>query len=142
METLITIIDFLILGLIIISPIILLIVLEKTNIKYSNIYYFFIGLFISGGLIYFFAWWTDKSSFILLEHYGYKIYGINETESYKNVLPQNIERVKELKNSIMGISWVLKAIFGFIIFIPYLLIIYVANKFWQKFRQSQAGARL
>lgn len=132
METFIAIIDFLIFGLIVVTPILLLFFLKKLNIKNTYIYYFLIGLLVSGGIIYFFAWWTDKSNLILLEHYGYNIYGMNNVESYKEVLPENIEQVKKIEQSAMGIGWTLKAILGFVVLIPYLLLVYIGNKLLEK----------
>ncbi|MCL2131799.1 MAG: hypothetical protein FWH36_05025, partial [Lentimicrobiaceae bacterium] len=104
METFITIIHILILGLIVASPILLLVVLKKLNIRFYAIYYFLIGLLLMGGMAYFFAWWTDKSDNMLLEHYGYNMDAMNDTERYGNVLPENIKRVKEIEFSTMGVG--------------------------------------
>ena len=128
METFIIITYFLILGLIMTIPILLFVVFRKSNVKCPYIYYFLTGLLFLSVIICFFAWWGDKSSFILLEYYGYNIEGMSEIERYEKILPENIERVKKIENSIMGIGWPLKAIFGFLIFAPYLLIVYIGNK--------------
>jgi len=125
METFIMIVSFLILGLIVASPILLLVVLKKLNIRFYAVYYFLIGLFLMGGMMYIFAWWGYKSDNMLLEHYGYNMDAMNETERYGNVLPENIKRVKEIEISVMGIGYPLKSIFGFITFIPYLLVVYI-----------------
>ena len=127
MEILITISNFLILGLIIISPILLLIILKRLKTKRTLIIYSLISLFILGVLMWIFAWWADKSDMILLKHYGYNIDGMNDTEFYGNVLPENRERVDNLVTSIMGIGWPLKAIFGFVMTIPYLIFIYIGK---------------
>ncbi len=71
-------------------------------------------------LIFVFAAWADISNLILLNHYGYSVDGMN----YENVLPENRERVDNLATSIMGIGWPLKAIFGFVMIIPYLIFVY------------------
>ena len=118
METLIAIIDFFILGIIIATPILLLTILKKSNHRSYSIIYFMIGIILSGLIIWLFAWWTDISNSILLKHYGCNVLGINTTELYKNVMPSDLERVWNIENSMMGIGWPLKAIFGFIIFIP------------------------
>ena len=136
MEIFITILNFLILGMIIAIPIILLIVLKKFNIKYYFIYYFLIGLFLLGVVSYFFAWWADKSDMMLLEYYGFNFDAMNDTERYGNVLPENMERVKSIEISIMGIGWTLKAIFGFVIFLPYLLFVFIGDKLLQLIRYS------
>jgi len=137
METYIAIIDFLILGLIMATPILLLVYFKKSNTKHSCIYYFLIGLLVSSGIICCFAWWTDKSNLILLEHYGYTFH-VNTTKSYENVLPENIERVKNMETSIMGVGWPLKAILGFIVFIPYLLLVYIGNKLLKKIKNEKS----
>ena len=55
-----------------------------------------------------------------MKYYGYD-FGImgNEIDRLKNVDPKNIETVKQLKISIMGIGWPLKAIFGLVLLIPF-----------------------
>ncbi len=82
-------------------------------------------------LIPLFAWWTYYSDLILLEHYGYNIDGMSETERYGKVASENIITVKELEISIMGIGWTLKAVFGYILYLPYLLICYMFRGFFE-----------
>ena len=53
-------------------------------------------------------------------------------ESYENVLPQNIQKVKKIEKSVMGIGWTLKAMFGFIMYIPYLLAVFIVRIIWEK----------
>ena len=72
-----------------------------------------------------FAWWTDKSNRILLAHYGYNIDGMNETEFYEKVLPENMERVKGLESSINGVGWSLKALMTLEFYSPYLMFSYL-----------------
>ncbi len=127
METIIKIADWLILGLIISTPILLLLTLEKLNTKRTFLVYFLTGLIVLGILIFAFSWWCDKSNMILLRNYGYNIDGMNNIEIYGKVSPTNMEQVKELETSIMGIGWPLKAIFGYVFAIPYLLFIYLGK---------------
>jgi hypothetical protein len=127
MEILMTITNFLILGLIIISPILILIFLKRSNNKRTPIKYFLISFFILAVLIWIFAWWGDKSDMILLNRYGYNYDGLNDNERFRNVLEENINKVKGLETDIMGIGWPLKAIFGFIITIPYIIFVYFGN---------------
>jgi len=126
-ETLITISNFLILGLIIIAPILILIILKKLKTKRTVIIYSLIGLSVLGILLLFFAWWSHESNLILLRHYGYNIDGMCETEFFGNVLPENMDKVKRLETSIMGIGWPVKAIFGFVMTIPYLIFVYIGK---------------
>lgn len=127
METLITISNFLILGLIIFSPILILVILKKLKIKRTLIIYSLISLLVLGALIWIFAWRDDKSDMIILEHYGYNNYGWTETERFQNVAQENFEKVKSLEANSMGIGWPLKAIFGFVMTVPYLIIVYLGK---------------
>lgn len=120
METIITIINFVLLGLIISLPILTIIRLRKSNSRKLAVKYFLIGLFLMAFLISIFAAWGDFSNLILLNHYGYSVDGMN----YENVLPENRERVDTLATSLMGIGWPLKAMFGFVMTIPYLIFVY------------------
>jgi hypothetical protein len=127
METRITISSFFILGLIIIAPILILIILKRLKTKRILIIYSLISLFILGILIVFFAWWANKSDMILLEHYGYNWEGWNDAERFKNVNSENLEIVNNILISVMGIGWPVKAFFGFVMFIPYLIIVYIGK---------------
>ena len=125
METIITIINFGILGLIISLPILTITRLRKSNTRKMTVRYILIGLSLMAFLIPIFAAWGDFSNMILLNHYGYSIDGMN----YENVLPENRERVETLVTSLMGIGWPLKAMFGFVVTIPYLIFIYFGKMF-------------
>lgn len=129
-----TIVDFLVFGLIIIAPILTLIILKKLKTKWTLIIYSLISLFILGILMLIFAWWADKSNMIYLEHYGYNWDGWDDAERFKNVAPANIERVKSILRSVMGIGWPVKAFFGFVMFIPYLIIVYIGKIVINKIR--------
>ena len=111
-----------ILGLIIASPIFIIFKLKRA----LKVYYL-LSLIILGVLVWIIAWWSDKSSLILLEHYGYNYDGLNNIERFQNVAVGNIENVKNLETSIMGIGWPLKAIFGFLMTIPYLIFINIVK---------------
>lgn len=137
METVITIIDFLLFLIGIGVPVLLLAIL-KSKTKYYRIFYFLIGLLVLSGIIWLSTWWMlDKSNHILLEYYGYDIDGMSEKERFYKVLPENVERVKSIEVSIMGIGWPLKAIFGIIILSPYLLVVYFGNWIFENFRNSK-----
>lgn len=125
MEILINIISFLLFIGLILCPIILLRKINKTKIKFKLITYLTLGLILTAIIAFVFAWWTYTSDLILLKHYGYNINGMDETEFYGKVLPENIDKVKSLETSIMGIGWPLKAIMTFIFYSPYLFIVYL-----------------
>jgi hypothetical protein len=129
MEILITISNFLLLGLIVLAPILTLTILKRLKTRRTGLIYFLIGLPTLGMLILFFAWWGNESNLILLKHYGYNIDGMSEMEYYGNVLPENLDKVKSLESSTMGIGWPLHAIFGWGLIIPYLIIVYFGKAF-------------
>jgi len=129
MEFLIAAITFTLFGGLLISPILLLRFINQTNINYKFITYLTIGIILTAIVAFVFAWWTYTSDLLLLKHYGYDIDGMNETEFYGKVLPENMEKVKSLETSIMGIGWPLKAILTFIFYSPYLLIVYGVTYF-------------
>lgn len=124
MEILVSAIHYLLLVGIFISPLLLSRIILRSRIKNKLTLFLIIGIVLSAILTFTFAWWTDTSNLMLLEHYGYNIDGMNETEFYGKVLPANMEKVKSLQRSIMGIGWPLKAILFFLFCIPYLLVIY------------------
>lgn len=124
MEILIDIVSFLLFLGLIISPILLLRKINKTKIKFIFFTYLAFGLILASIIAFLFAWWAYTSDLILLKHYGFNINGMNENEFYGNVLPENMDKVKSLETSIMGIGWPLKAILTFVIYTPYLLIVY------------------
>lgn len=133
MEILITIIHFLILGIILISPILVFILLKKRRGQKMIIFkYYLISSVLLGVLIFIFAWWGYKSNMILLNHYGYNFDAWTKIERFQNVTQENIEKVKMLEMSIMGIGWPLKAIFGYVMIIPYLFLVHMFNKIGNK----------
>lgn len=140
METLISITNYLIFGLIIISPILILIILKRLKTKRTLIMYSLISLFALGILIFIFAWFADKSNMILLEHYGYNYDGWNETERFQNVTQENLNKVKRLETSIMGIGWPLKAIFGYVMTVPYLIFVYIGKIIFDKIKNDKNEA--
>ena len=99
-----------------------------------------ISLFALGILMMIFALWSYKSDLILLKHYGYNIDGMNDTEFYGNVSPENMEQVRSLETSIMGIGWPLKAIFGYLIFIPYLIFVYSGKMLIKRLKKNKNEA--
>lgn len=133
MEILITIVSFLLLIALITSPILILIGLKRRKIeKYKFITYLTLGVFITSIITLAFGWWSDTSREILLSYYGYEFDSMNETERFANVSSENLDRVKSLEISMMGIGWPLKTIITFALYSPYLLFIYVVTYLIQK----------
>ncbi|MVN23467.1 hypothetical protein [Mucilaginibacter arboris] len=132
METLTTITSlFLLVGLAL-SPIFILRRLDKLKVKYKFIAYLTTGIVTTVFITLVFAWLTDVSDKMLLTHYGYNIDGMNEIEFYRQVFPENMERVKSLEKSVMGIGWPIKATMTYVIYFPYFLTVYLISYIIQK----------
>ena len=128
METLTTIISFILLTGLISVPIILFVGLKKWNrLRFNFLTYLIIGLILTAGITLAFAWWTDYSDQLLMNHYGYDFDAMNETDRFENVEPENLETVKKLEIGYFGIGWPLKAIMTFVFYSPYLLIVYLVG---------------
>jgi len=127
MEKLIICSNWLLFLLFLALPLITFRILELTRNKRTK------NLMIIGGLIlvitlpFIAAWWSDKSTEILLKHYNALTYS-TDFETYifslKNVMPENINRVQKLESSYFGIGWPLKAITTLIFYIPAISAIY------------------
>lgn len=137
MEILIKTITFLFLLGLILSPIFILIKVDKLNVRFKFIIYLIIGIITSALIMFAFAWWSNKSDLILLKFYGYNIDGMNETEFYGKVLPENMDKVKNIETSIMGIGWPLKAIMSFPFYITYLFVVFFVYSFVKKLKNSK-----
>jgi hypothetical protein len=124
MEKLIAFVSFSLFVGILLCPILLLRKIKKTRIRYKFLTYLTIGLFLNAVIVFVFAWWNYTSDIILIEHYGYNIDGMNEAEFYGNVIPENMDKVKSIQRSIMGIGWPLKAIFAFVFCSPWIIVVY------------------
>ncbi|MCP2026249.1 hypothetical protein L1276_001393 [Flavobacterium sp. HSC-32F16] len=132
MENLNTALKFVFLIALIILPLLLLNKLYKRDLKMLFISYLLISAAITFVLVLIMAWWSHFSIELLLSHYGYDSYLLTETERLRNVSAQNIDRVKTLDSSRMGIGWPLKAILFYIFYSPYLLIAYFGSYFYKK----------
>jgi len=126
MKTLITISNFIVLFLLIASPFVILRAIKKRKIKYGFVVYIISVFLISAFL---FAWWLNFSKQILLSLYGYDFNGMEENEYYKNVSLENLEDAKKVRESMMGIGWPLKAMFSYIYYFPYLILVYTFGNF-------------
>ncbi len=127
MEILVTIISLTLFGGLLLSPILLLRFVNSTYTKYKFIAYLTIGVFLTAFIAFVFAWWGDASDDLLLKHYGYNFDGWSEEERCEKVAPENLEKVRSLVTSMMGIGWPLKAIMSYVFYSPYLLLVYVAT---------------
>lgn len=139
MEVLITVISFILLVMLIVTPVSTIAKLNKANIKNRFITYLILGIIFTSIITPLFAWWADKSNHILLSHYGYDSDAMNEDERFANVSVENIEQVKSLEISVMGIGWTLKAIMGYVFYFPYLLlIVYLIVNLIEKYKKKRS----
>ena len=127
MKFIIMIVSLLLLSSLVVLPVLILKIINKSNIKFKFIIYLTLATIISFIITFFLAWWSYISDKIMLEYYGFNFEAMNEDERYKNVLPENIENVKRINISVMGIGWLVKAFISFTIYYPYLMLIYIVN---------------
>lgn len=118
-------------------PFLIVKLLNKSNLKFKFLIFFVIVLFSSAILSIISAWWAYEGDNLLLNLYGFDFDAMNNFERYKNVSKDNLDRVKSLEVSIMGIGWPLKAIFGFVIYLPYQMIAYLLSYIWRKYKSRK-----
>ena len=132
LEFLITISYMILLLSFLAFPIFILRKMKELKIKFIKIKFTFYVLIICLSLSVICAFWKDYSSEILLK--SYNAYVLNpdsgtEQVEYENVKSENIQRVKQLEHTIMGIGWPLRAIFIFVLSIlPVFLLTYLTNE--------------
>ena len=137
MEALTTIISFLLLLGLIAVPIILFVAIKKWNrLKFDFMAYLILGLILTAGIMWTFAWWADYSNQLLMSHYGYDFDAMNDIERFQNVERENLEKVKQLEIGYFGIGWPLKAIMTFVFYSPYLLIVYIIGQFIKRTKRK------
>ena len=139
MEIITTTISFILLIVLIVSPLFLINKLNRLNVKYNFIVYLISAILITSILTLLFAWWTNYSDEILLSHYGYKFDSMN---GFENVSSENLDKAKKLEMSMMGIGWPLKAIMSYLIYCPYLVIVYIVSFFYTKMKKKNIQKRL
>jgi hypothetical protein len=87
------------------------------------------------------GWWGSFSNEFLLSHYGYDFDAMNDIERFKNVALENLDKVKELETNMLGIGWPFKAFMFFLIYSPYLLIVYISTYFYRKNSNHKFAAK-
>lgn len=133
MEFLIKIISFILLIGILVIPFIVLVRLKKKKGIRNFFVFLIISLTIHFTLIILSGWWIDISNDMFLNYYGFDIDAMNAIDRFKNVSVENMDSVKEIGRNRMGIGWPLKALFGFIVSSPYLLIVYLIGYLYAKY---------
>ena len=136
MEILLKIISFVLLVSLVIFPIFILKQLKKRKTKNVFILYLIISLLITFILILIIAWWSNFSNKLLLSHLGYDFEAMNDIQRFQNVASENLDKVKKLRISTMGIGWPLKAFIFYPFYLPYLLIVYFGSSFLTRIKQK------
>ena len=138
MEILTIIISIALLIGLISTPILLFYGVKKWSlIKFDFLTYLILGIIITAGITWTFAWWADYSDQLLMSHYGYDFDAMNDTERFGKVQNENLEKVKQLEIGYFGIGWPLKAIMTYIFYAPYLLIVYLIGQFIRKVKRKR-----
>jgi hypothetical protein len=136
MEILVKIVSLGLLAGLILAPVLILVKLNRLNISYRFVAFLTLTLIITSILTFLFAWWVDTSNEILLSHYGYDFDGLNDAERFQDVSEENNERVKQLETDRMGIGWPLKAFMTYMVYSPYLLVVYLIGYLIGKYRHG------
>ena len=141
MEILATIISFVLLVGIIAAPLLILVRFNRLNVRYKFVVFLIPALIITLILTFLFAWWSHTSNQILLSHYGYDFGAMSDAERFTNVSRENIERVKKVQMSMMGVGWPLRAFMTYVMYLPYLLVVYLISFFILKYRHGHMAKR-
>ena len=136
MEILLKIISFVLLVSLVIFPIFILKQLKKRKTKNVFIIYLIISLIITFILILIIAWWSNFSNKLLLSHLDYDFEAMNDIQRFQNVASKNLDKVKKLRISTMGIGWPLKAFIFYPFYLPYLLFVYFGSSFLTRIKQK------
>lgn len=119
------IVDWLFISLTLAGPVLLLWYLKRKD-KHIFINYMLAGSLIMVGLITITSWWTDFSVQGQLAELGFNADELHPKLKYSRVKAEDLEKVKSLEKSSLGIGWPVKAIIGFVALgIPYLFTVYV-----------------
>ncbi|MBQ6562244.1 MAG: hypothetical protein IJL84_07855 [Paludibacteraceae bacterium] len=78
---------------------------------------------VDGILLLMFFGMDDYSTKWLMEYYGYDLDGMRESECYRNVEPGDRVMVEGMSSHIMGIGWPLRAVFAYVLIIPFQIIL-------------------
>ena len=80
-------------------------------------------IIMDGILLLVYLGWDDYSTKWLMEYYGYDFDGMSESECYRNVKPSDRVMVEGMLTHIMGIGWPLRAMFAYVLLIPFQIVI-------------------
>ena len=103
--------------------------LKRNSLRFKFWIYFIFTLIVGSVIIFSFAYYVHLSNDFLLTHYGYNDDGLTKSERFIDVSTNNNEVVENLLISQSGIGWPLKAVFGIIFYMPYIVITYLFYRF-------------
>ena len=120
MKSFIDCINFIFIVFVVIYPIFIVpFIKDKKYLMILILSYFIVdGIF----LLMFFGM-DDYSTKWLMEYYGYNLDGMSESECYRNVELGDRVMVEGMLSHIMGIGWPLRAVFAYVIIIPFQIIL-------------------
>ena len=135
MEILFTVISFLLLFALGITPILLF---KKLNVtKFKFLMFLGLGIVITAIILLIMGWWSSKSTEILLSQNGFNFDSMDEQERYANVAKENLEQVKNLENSRNGIGWPAKVIMIYPFYLAYILLVYLVMILTKKTKMNE-----
>ena len=120
MKSFIDCISFIFLVFVVIYPFFIVPFIKDRKYLMILILAFFI---VDGILLLMFFGMDDYSTKWLMEYYGYDLDGMSESECYRNVEPGDRVMVEGMLSHIMGIGWPLRAVFAYVIIIPFQIIL-------------------
>ena len=120
MKSFIDCINFIFIVFVVIYPIFIVpFIKDKKYLMILILSYFIVdGIF----LLMFFGM-DDYSTKWLMEYYGYNLDGMSESECYRNVELGDRVMVEGMLSHIMGIGWPLRAVFAYVLIIPFQIIL-------------------
>ena len=80
-------------------------------------------IIVDGVLLLVYFGMDDYSTKWLMEYYGYDLDGMSESECYRNVELGDRGMVEGMSSHIMGIGWPLRAMFAYVIIIPFQIVL-------------------
>lgn len=110
--------------------------LKRNSLRFKFWIYFIFTLIVGSVIIFSFAYYVHLSNDFLLTHYGYNDDGLTISERFIDVSTNNNEVVENLLISQSGIGWPLKAVFGIIFYMPYIVITYLFYQIYSKNRSK------
>lgn len=120
MKSFIDCISFIFIVFVVIYPIFIVPFIKDKKYLMSLILAFFI---VDGILLLMFFGMDDYSTKWLMEYYGYDLDGMSESECYRNVKPGDRVMEEGMLSHIMGIGWPLRAVFAYVLIIPFQIIL-------------------